>query len=234
MSALIIALLYGIAPLYAQTWAELPWGEPLPADAEEEHDLPWAGREGERCVRSGDLILCAGASGLEHAHRPVEQAVTGGQRTWMQTAGLEWRSGYRVELEAPEGLYVERWGQRRAPFTGWESARYVGPGPERSAAKGRLTFSPVVEIEGGEAFGGELEDIKRAAAACSPQPVERVPVSVLYDPSGEARMVRFQGFPPEALDQECLVRALGEPRLHPESGVIELMVSLRQPPRVSP
>ncbi|MCB9744233.1 MAG: hypothetical protein H6741_03515 [Alphaproteobacteria bacterium] len=231
MNGLLFALVTSIVSASEPDWSQLDWGGPLPEGAEEFVDLPWAGAPGERCVQQGETILCADASGLRHAHRPFAEAVSGGERTWLHTAGFEWTSGYLTPVQAPPGLVVERWGPRTQPLRGWESARRVDPtaGPAPTTEPAPLAARPV-ELQGAKALGPARAAVEASLSRCGGAPFTTLPVAILYDPTGEARMVRLQGFPPEGVDMACVASALGAPRLHPERGVIELMLSLGEPP----
>lgn len=201
-------------------WGAVPWGASLPAEARPERDYPWAAAPSDQCGWTGDLLLCAGASGVDRAYRPHVEPVVGGERLWLRTAGLEWRSGWVSAAPGPGERVALRWGQHQAPFEGWDilapsapSAEPRAPRPVRVEGLGRL----------GAAGAGVLEALSRCGGAA----LDRLPLVVLYDPSGEARLVRFQAFPPDDLDGACVSAAVGGPARPP--GVarhLELMISL--------
>lgn len=198
-------------------WMAAPLGAPAPTDLRPEHDPPWAGAT--PCGWLGELLLCADADGrVVGAYRRHAEVVQGGARLWLQTAGLEWRSGYRVAGEAADGVTVWRWGQHRAPLDGWDVAT-IGP---EAAEAAPAEAARSVAIEGGEALG---DAARTALSRCPGAALRRLPAVVLYDASGEARLVRFQAFPPEGAALGCVATALGAPE-GPAGGAIEVMVSV--------
>lgn len=217
-----VLLLLALPPWLAAApwWAAVPWGSPLSPGLEPERDHPWAASLADRCAWSEGLLLCEGPAGVDRAYRPHAEPVAGGERRWLRTAGLEWRSGWTVPSAAPEGMTSARWGQHHPPYEGWD---WVTPAPRPPAPRAPRE----VHVEGLQVFGPEAPAVAAALAACLGPPVERLPLVVLYDPTGEARLVRVQAFLTEELDGACIAAAVGGPRRPP--GVerhVELMVSL--------
>lgn len=218
-------MLFVTASLAAEVpwWQPLGFGAPAPAESAKEHDPPWAGSL--ECGWRGEILLCTDNQGrVTGAFRRHADPVQGGERLWLQTAGLEWRSGYRlIDPAPPDGLTLWRWGQHQAPFDGWDvalTAQYPRPLAQSVVAPRS------VSLVGGEAMGEQLEVVKQALSHCGGAALDRFPAAVLYDKTGEARLVRFQAFPPEDADLDCVSAALGGPN-HAAGGTVELMLTLR-------
>ncbi|MCB9758975.1 MAG: hypothetical protein H6739_03975 [Alphaproteobacteria bacterium] len=206
----------------------VPWGQALPSAAVVEHDPPWAGAEGVSCGWVEDLLLCDGPEGrgVTRAYRRSDALVEDGEVIWLRTAGLEWSVGRYVELGAPEGFIAFSWGPPRPPAGGWVGVERAQTAPPRPAASPRA-----VRVEGIEALGPAGPGVQAALSRCGGASVERLPAAVLYDATGEARLVRFQTFPPpEEVELGCVAAALGAPGRPPGTkGAVEVMVTLGQP-----
>lgn len=119
---------------------------------------------------------------------------------WRRTAGLEWRSGHREQLAADH----VRWASASG---GWESRGEVPAFVER----------------------GDAATLEARLGTCAVF-VEEMPVEVLYDDQGTARLVRLQGFPStDAGDLDCLAWALGSTPFAGQERV-ELTVTTSPPP----
>ncbi|MCP4806949.1 MAG: hypothetical protein GY913_20450 [Proteobacteria bacterium] len=123
-----------------------------------------------------------------------------GPVVWRRTAGLEWRSG-SLEVLAVDHV---RWASLSG---GWESRGAVPVQIERELAP----------------------TLSERLAGCAVHVVD-MPVELLFDDSGVARLVRLQGFPDErAGDLDCLAWAVGVTPFAGESRV-ELTVTTSPPP----
>lgn len=135
----------------------------------------------------------------------VHQRIPGpveGPVEWRRTAGMEWTSGQRREVADDHVLWASASG-------GWDSRGAVA--------------AHIVREDPGH-LAGRL-------AQCDAR-LEAFPVVVMYDASGVARRVRFQGFPPDdAGDLGCVAWAVG---VLPFTGVtdveLEVSVSASPPP----
>lgn len=219
------ALLLMVWALETSWWRGLPLGEAPPRDLHAEHDYPWAAELDAGCGWwQGATLLCAPAGVVTRAYRRDERPVEGGARRWRRTAGMEWRSGYQVAEPAPPGFTAWRWGQRAAPSAGWVGVEAVGV----MAPPAPLTTPRTASLRGGEALGPALPGVLAALALCSGPEVNELPLVMLYDASGEARMLRVQAFlleePP---DMACVAEALASAgRPDGVEGSLELMLTL--------
>ena len=207
----------------AMWWASAPLGQPVPEQLSRERDYPWASRMEDHCAWQGSLLLCAPPGrGVDRVYRAHEDPVLGGERRWLRSAGLEWRSGWVIPQDAPRGSVAYRWGQHAAPFAGWDVLEPAPPVRVSSVRGPRA-----VHVEGLDRYGPAAPAVVEALSRCGSVALSRLPLVVLYDDGGEARMVRLQGFPPDDVDLDCVVAAVGGPAR--PAGVerhLELMVSL--------
>ncbi len=219
------ALLVLLWALETSWWHGLPLGEAPPKNLNVEHDYPWAAEVDAGCGWwQGTTLLCAPRGVVDRAYRRDDRPVEGGERRWRRTAGMEWRSGFQVAEAAPSGFVGWRWGQRAAPSAGWVGVEAVGawvtPAP--------LTKPRAAALRGGEALGAALPNVLAALSLCPGPAVDELPLVMLYDASGEARMLRVQAFlldePPE---MACVAEALASAgRPEGVEGSFEVMLTL--------
>jgi len=170
--------------------AEEPWWDeermelPLPESAELYEDWPFG--VGERCAWIDEVLYCESLGKVGTAARPHAEPFEGeGEVAWLQTAGRELRS-FAVQHDAENG--VRTYGNRVEPYEGWQihSAFAVG---------GVLVGEPAPEtpfsVEGGPWTAEQREQLAAPLTACR-LPAAPVPLEVLYDSTGQARLVRFQ------------------------------------------
>jgi hypothetical protein len=219
------ALLMMVWAMEMSWWHGLPLGEAPPTNLNAEHDYPWAAEVDAGCGWwQGTTLLCAPRGVVERAYRRDDRPVEGGERRWRRTAGMEWRSGYQVAEPAPPGFTAWRWGQRLAPSGGWVGVEAAGvmvsPAP--------LTKPRAVSLRAGEALGAALPTVLASLSRCPGPPVDELPLVMLYDAAGEARMLRVQAFlVDEPPDMACVAEALASAgRPEGVEGSFELMLTL--------
>lgn len=219
------ALLWMVWALETSWWSGLPLGQPPPAGLHAEHDYPWAAELDAGCGWwQGATLLCAPRGVVDRAYRRDDRPVEGGERRWRRTAGMEWRSGFQVAEPAPPGFTAWRWGQRATPSAGWVGVEAEGV----TAARAPRTRPREASLRGGEALGAALPGVLTALGLCPGPAAEELPVVMLYDAEGEARLLRVQAFlldePP---DMACVAEALAAPGRPPGiDGALELMLTL--------
>ncbi|MBK7759659.1 MAG: hypothetical protein IPI35_25325 [Deltaproteobacteria bacterium] len=91
-----------------------------------------------------------------------------------------------------------------------------------------LTKPRAAALRGGEALGAALPNVLAALALCPGPAVDELPLVMLYDAAGEARMLRVQAFlldePPE---MACVAEALASAgRPEGVEGSFEVMLTL--------
>ncbi|MCK6521408.1 hypothetical protein L6R49_08195 [Myxococcota bacterium] len=200
------ALLWMVWAMEVSWWQGLPLGASPPAELRAEHDYPWAAELDAGCGWwQGATLLCAPKGVVDRAYRRDERPVEGGARVWRRTAGMEWRSGFQVSEPAPEGYTAWRWGQRATPSAGWVGVEAVGV----SAVTAPRAAPRAASLRGGEALGDALPGVLQALGLCAGPAVDELPIVMLYDGAGEARMLRVQAFLTEAPpDMACVAEAL--------------------------
>ncbi len=189
----------------------------MPAGIVEDKDWPFGVLE--RCGWLDEVLLCEQAGVVHRALRRHDEAIEGGERTWMRTAGLEWRSGYTLT----DGE-VLTWSSHEPPYVGWQIVH--DPLHAHDVSDPVVTDPRPLEIRGADWPPDALASATGALAGCSLHPsLPPIPVEVLYDKTSEARLVRFQGFVDglTADDMACVARALGEPRSSADSLELQLV-----------
>ena len=184
--------------------ADTPWwkpelmGEPLPAQATVEADWPHGVEK--RCGWIDEVLYCAAGDRVDEAWRRIDHKVEGTERVWLRTAGLELRSFVLVRGEASL-----TYGNAIEPYDGWQ-AHLTSASGGRAGGPEPIPY----RLEGAPWGEQQRAEVERRLSHCALD--GDVPLEIVYDSTGQARLVRVQTLElTDGWQLRCIAVAVGGP-----------------------